>query len=62
MTASIDSNHVLIDLSTMQEVKGAQYIDDDGNVTVIKPDRDNQMKQSTLQLQHGSWKIVKRGR
>ena len=60
MSTTIDENHALVDLATLNEVVGATEIDDTGRVTITKKDLNNEMKTTTLQLHLGSWRIVRR--
>jgi len=56
----IDAEHLLVDLSTMHEIKGALTVDETGLVTVTKPDLNNELKTLTVQLPRGGWRVVRR--
>jgi hypothetical protein len=60
MAITIDDKHILVDLATMEEVRGATDIDDSGVASITKTGYDNQVQTTRLQMQHGVWRIVRR--
>jgi len=60
MTVTIGPNHILVDLATMTEVKGATGIDEAGVATIVQPDINNEVKTTRRPMAHGGWRVVRR--
>jgi hypothetical protein len=59
---TVDSDHVLVDLSTLHEVEGAQSVNDDGLAVCQRRDLSTGVWVTVNVLLAGGWRIVRRGR
>jgi hypothetical protein len=59
---AVDSDHILVDLSTMNEVEGAQSVNDDGLAVCQRRDLSTGVWVTVNVLLAGGWRIVRRGR
>lgn len=60
MSQAIDAAHALIDLATLEEVRGAVAVDDTGIATIRTRAADGAETVMTRQLPLGGWRIVRR--